>query len=82
MQLRNAEPTCSDSDMSTPLKSHSVEHHALGAQPAQVVVAEVVAVELPLGPKRFVFGHAAQPRERVRLFSAYSVTAISAALAE
>src|ERR671926_167611 len=24
MQLRNAEPTCSDSDMSTPLKSHSV----------------------------------------------------------
>src|SRR5262245_56700135 len=24
VQLRNAEPTCSDSDMSTPLKSHSV----------------------------------------------------------
>src|SRR6478736_6901803 len=25
VQLRNAEPTCSDSDMSTPLKSHSVK---------------------------------------------------------
>src|SRR5262249_53591671 len=34
------------------------EHDTLGAQSAQVVVAEVVAVEFPLGPDRFVVTHA------------------------
>ena len=34
------------------------EHDTLGAQSTQIVVTEVVAVEFPLGPDRFVFAHA------------------------
>ena len=34
------------------------EYHTVGAQSAQVIVTEVVTVELALGPKCFVFGHA------------------------
>ena len=58
------------------------EHDALGAQPAQILVAEVVAVEFPFGPDCFVVRPRGQPRSDVRLFSAYSVTAISAAFVE
>ena len=57
------------------------EHDALGAQSAQVVVAEVVAVEFLFGPDCFVVPRG-QPRSDVRLFSAYSVMAISAAFVE
>src|SRR4051794_10066285 len=57
------------------------EHDALGLQSAQVVVAEVMAVEFSFGPDAFV-DHAGQPRSGVRLFSAYSVTAISAVFVE
>ena len=34
------------------------EHDALGAQSAQIIVAEVVAIEFPLGPDCFVVVHA------------------------
>ena len=44
--------------MSTPLKSHSVNTTRSVRHPAQIVVTEVVAVEFPLGPDRFVFAHA------------------------
>jgi len=34
------------------------EHDALGTKATQIVVAEVVAIEFPLSPDRFVFAHA------------------------
>ena len=34
-----------------------VEHHPLGAQPAEILVAEVVADEFPFGPDCFVDVH-------------------------
>src|SRR5215207_4014314 len=58
------------------------EYDPLGVKAAQVLVAEVVAVEFLFDPSRFVVDHAVQPRNGVRLFNAYSVTAINAALVE
>ena len=34
-----------------------VEHHTFGAQPAQILVAEVMSDELPFGPDFFVVVH-------------------------
>jgi hypothetical protein len=34
------------------------EHDALGAKSAQIIVAEIVAVEFPFGPDCFVVAHA------------------------
>ncbi len=38
------------------------EHHALGPQPAQIVVAKIVRSEFALGPDSFGFGHHAISR--------------------
>ena len=57
VQLRNAEPTCSDSARFDTAEVALVEHHAFGAQPAEIVVAEVVADEFPLDPDCFVDVH-------------------------
>ena len=58
------------------------EHDALGADPAQIVVTEVVADRIPARSRPFRLRSRGQPRTGVRLFSAYSVTAISAARSE
>ena len=58
------------------------EHDALGAQPAQIVVARSRGRRIPARSRPFRLRPRGQPRTGVRLFSAYSVTAISAALAE
>ncbi len=54
VQLRKADPTCSDSARFDAAKVALVEHHAFGAQPAQIVVAEVMADEFPFDPGGFV----------------------------
>ena len=51
LQLRNADPRCSDSARLTPLKSHSVNTTRSVLQPAQVlVVAEITADEFAIDP--------------------------------
>ena len=50
------------------------EYHALGAQPTEVVVAEVTADEFAIRPIHYAVG--------VKLVSAYSLTAINASVAD
>ena len=50
------------------------EYHALGAQPTEVVVAEVTADEFAIRPIHYALG--------VKLASAYSLTAINASVAD
>src|SRR4051812_36332189 len=57
------------------------EDDALGAQTAQIVIAKVVTVELTVDPLLVEATHR-QPGSELRVISAYSVTAISAARAE
>ena len=50
------------------------EYHSLGAQPAEVVVAEVTADEFAIRPIHYAVG--------VKLANAYSLTAINASVAD
>ena len=58
------------------------EHHTFGAHATEVVIAEIVTVELPVGFDGRPRCHRSQPAAVASRLSAYSVTAISAALAE
>jgi len=58
-----------------------VEHRTFGAQPTQILVAEIVRDEFPLYPHLFVVVHRQLGSELATL-SAYSVTSIRAARAE
>ena len=58
------------------------EHDALGAKASQIVVARSRGRRIPARSRPFRLRPRGQPRTGVRLFSAYSVMAISAALAE
>jgi hypothetical protein len=40
-----------------PAKVTLVEHHPFGAQPAEIIVAEIVCDELPFDPDLFVVAH-------------------------
>jgi hypothetical protein len=54
VQLRNAEPACSDSAAEIAF----VEHHTLGSQPAQVVVTETMTDVFAFDPDCFGVVHA------------------------